>query len=207
MFGNTGRVIEVDLSAGTIEKKTLAEGLYKKYIGGSGLAAKLFWDRGNFTADPLSPEAMLIFMNGPFAGLKMSGASRNSVAGRSPLTGSWGDSSCGGYFAPELRYAGYDGIVITGKAANPSLILIVDDDVKIVDAAALWGKGIETANAELKGTYGKAARTVLIGPAGEAGVRFANVMNEAHHAFGRAGFGAVMGSKNLKGIVVKATKK
>jgi len=207
MFGNTGNIIEVDLSTGKIEKKTLPEEVYKKYIGGSGLAAKIFWDRGNFTADPLAPEAMLVFMNGPFAGLKMSGASRNSVAGRSPLTGSWGDSSCGGYFAPELRYAGYDGIIITGKAKSPSLILIADDKVSIDDSTPWWGKGIEAVNVELKKKYGKDARTVLIGPAGEKGVKFANVMNEAHHAFGRAGFGAVMGAKNLKGIVVKATKK
>ena len=207
MFGNTGNIIEVDLSTGKIEKKTLPEEVYKKYIGGSGLAAKIFWDRGNFTADPLAPEAMLVFMNGPFAGLKMSGASRNSVAGRSPLTGSWGDSSCGGYFAPELRYAGYDGIIITGKAKSPSLILIADDKVSIDDSTPWWGKGIEAVNVELKKKYGKDARTVLIGPAGEKGVKFAIVMNEAHHAFGRAGFGAVMGAKNLKGIVVKATKK
>ena len=207
MFGNTGKVIEVDLSAGTIGKKTLPEEYYKKYIGGSGLAAKLFWDRGNFDTEPLAPEAMLVFMNGPFAGLKMSGASRNSVAGRSPLTGAWGDSSCGGYFAPELRYAGYDGIVITGKAEAPSLLVIEDDNVSLVDAAPYWGKGIESVNDGLKEKYGKNCRTVVIGPAGEKQVKFANIMNEAHHAFGRAGFGAVMGAKNLKGIVVKATKK
>ena len=105
MFGNTGKIVEVNLTTGAVERKTLPEEYYKKYIGGSGLAAKLFWDRGDFTSDPLAPEATLTFMNGPFAGLKMAGASRNSVTGRSPLTGVWGDSSCGGYFAPELRYA------------------------------------------------------------------------------------------------------
>jgi len=207
MFGNTGKIIEVNLTTGAVEHKNLPEEYYKKYIGGSGLAAKLFWDRGNFSADPLAPEAMLVFMNGPCAGLKMSGASRNSVAGRSPLTGVWGDSSCGGYFAPELRYSGYDGIIITGKAADPTLLVIQGDKVALEAAAAYWGKGIETVNAELKAAYGKDARTILIGPAGEKLVKFANIMNEAHHAFGRAGFGAVMGSKNLKGIVVKAVKK
>ncbi len=140
MFGNTGKIIEVNLTTGAVERKTLPEEYYKKYIGGSGLAAKLFWDRANYTTDPLAPEATLIFMNGPFAGLKMSGASRNSVAGRSPLTGVWGDSSCGGYFAPELRYAGLDGIVITGKAAAPTLIVIQDDKVTLEAAAAVLGK-------------------------------------------------------------------
>lgn len=207
MFGNTGKVIDIDLTKGTIGTITSPEADYRKFIGGSGLAAKLFWDRGDFDVDPLSPEAMLIFMNGPFAGLKLSGASRNSVAGRSPLTGNWADSSCGGYFAPELRYAGYDGIVIAGRAEVPSLIVIEDDKVEIVAAQELWGMGIEGANKELKSKYGKNARTVLIGPAGENGVLFANIMNEAHHAFGRTGFGAVMGSKNLKGLVVTASKK
>ena len=207
MFGNTGKVIDIDLTKGTTETITLDDGDYKKFIGGSGLAAKLFWDRGNFDADPLSPEAMLIFMNGPFAGLKISGVSRNSVAGRSPLTGNWADSSCGGYFAPELRYAGFDGIIITGKAEKPSLIAINDDKVEIIDAKDLWGSGIESANTTLKEKHGKNARTVLIGPAGENGVLFANIMHEAHHSFGRTGFGAIMGSKNLKGLVVTASKK
>ena len=207
MFGNTGKVIEIDLTGGSAEITDLPEEYYKKYIGGSGLATKVFWERGDFDADPLSPEAMLIFMNGPFAGLKLSGASRNSVAGRSPLTGGWADSSCGGFFAPELRYAGYDGIIITGKAKKPSMVIIEDDKIEVVDATDLWGKGIEEVNSSLKGKYGKNARTVIIGPAGENLVKYACVMNEAHHAFGRTGFGAIMGSKNLKGLVVKASKK
>jgi aldehyde:ferredoxin oxidoreductase len=163
MFGNTGKIIEVDLSAGTIEQKNLPEEYYRKYIGGSGLAA-LFWDEETYP--PTAAEACRL-MNGPFAGLKMSGASRNSAAGRSPLTGVWGDSSCGGYFAPELRYAGFDGIVITGKAAAPTLLVIQDDTATLVDAAAYWTKGVESVNTELKAKYGKDARTVLIGPAGE----------------------------------------
>lgn len=96
MKGNTGKIINVDLTAGSSQIETLPEEYYKQYIGGSGLAAKIFWERGRFDIDPLAPEAMLIFMNGPFAGLKISGASRNSVAGCSPLTGHWGDSSGGG---------------------------------------------------------------------------------------------------------------
>ncbi len=207
MFGNTGRVIEVDLSAGRIEVTSQPEEYYRKFIGGSGVAAKIFWDRGGFDADPLSPEAMLIFMSGPFAGLRISGTSRNSAAGRSPLTGSWGDSSCGGYFAPELRYAGYDGIIITGKAERPSLLMIRDEEISLKDAGSFWGKGTGEVNSRLKGSYGKDYRTILIGPAGENLVKFSCILNEGHHAYGRCGFGAVMGSKNLKGIVVKASKK
>jgi aldehyde:ferredoxin oxidoreductase len=204
MHGNTGKILRVDLSTGETRTSNLPEEYYQKYIGGSGLAAKVFWEEGDFNADPLSPEAMLIFMNGPFAGLKLSGASRNSVAGRSPLTGCWGDSSCGGYFAPELRYAGYDGIIITGKALSPSMLLLEDDQTRVLDAAEYWGKGIEEATRLIKARYGKSYRTLVIGPAGENLVKYAVILNEGHHAFGRAGFGAIMGSKNLKAVVVKA---
>ena len=207
MKANTGKIIRVDLNAGAVNIETLPENNYREYVGGSGLAAKYFWDKGDFNADALSPESLLIFMNGPFSGLKLNGASRNSVAGRSPLTGHWADSSCGGFFAPELRYAGYDGIVITGKSPGHSVLLIEDDKIAIVDGTEYWGKGIEEVNKSLKKKYGKTHRTVVIGPAGENLVKFAGIMNEGHHVFGRAGFGAVMGSKNLKAIVVKAEKK
>lgn len=207
MYGNTGKIIVVDLTVGKIEVETLPETDYLSYIGGSGLAARLFWKRGNIQADPLSPEAILLLMNGPFAGLKLSGASRSSIAGRSPLTGNWGDSSCGGYFAPELRYAGFDGIILTGKAAKPSLLVIEDSAIRIESAEAYWGKGIESVNRSLKEKFGKTWRNLVIGPAGENQVKYAMILNEAHHAFGRAGFGAVMGSKNLKAIVVKASSK
>ncbi len=204
MHGNTGKILRVDLSTGETRISTLPEEYYRKYIGGSGLAAKVFWEEGDFNADPLSAEAMLIFMNGPFAGLKLSGASRNSVAGRSPLTGCWGDSSCGGYFAPELRYAGYDGIVITGKAPVPSMLLLEGDQAHVLDAAEYWGKGIEEVTRLIKARYGRSYRTLVIGPAGENLVKYAMILNEGHHAFGRAGFGAIMGSKNLKAVVVRA---
>lgn len=207
MYGNTGKIIVVDLSTENISIETLPESYYLSYIGGSGLAAKLFWEKANIKAEPLSPEAMLVFMNGPLAGLKLSGASRSSVGGRSPLTGGWGDSSCGGYFAPELRYAGFDGIVITGKASRPAILVIKDSSISLENAEAFWGKGIESVNQSLKDKYGKNWRTLIIGPAGENQVKYAMILNEAHHAFGRAGFGAVMGSKNLKAIVVKASSK
>jgi aldehyde:ferredoxin oxidoreductase len=207
MNGNTGKIININLGMGRVGIETLPEEYYTGYIGGSGLAAKIFWERGDFNAAPLSPEAMLIFANGPFAGLKISGASRNSVAGRSPLTGNWGDSSCGGYFAPELRYAGYDGIIINGRAEEPSMILIEDEKISVIKSFEYWGKGTEEVNRSIKDKYGKNCRTLIIGPAGENLVKYAIILNEGHHAFGRAGFGAVMGSKNLKAIVVKASGK
>ncbi|NPU85648.1 MAG: aldehyde ferredoxin oxidoreductase family protein [Syntrophaceae bacterium] len=207
MKGNTGKILNVDLTAGKTEIEALPEAWYRQYIGGSGLAAKLFMERGRFDLDPLDPSAMLIFMNGPFAGLRLSGASRNSVAGCSPLTGHWGDSSCGGYFAPELRYCGLDGIVITGRTEKPSLLLVEDDRAQVLDASDLWGKGTEEVTRLLKERYGKNARTLVIGPAAERLVKFALILNDGHHATGRAGFGTLMGAKQLKAVVVKASKK
>ena len=207
MWGNTGKIIDVDLSEECSGITEVPNEHYRKYIGGSGLAARIFWDRGDFTADPLSPEAMLIFMSGPLAGLKLSGASRNSVAGCSPLTGHWGDSSCGGHFAPELRYCGFDGIVLTGAAPAPLMLVVEGDEVSLLDASEYWGKGIEEVNRAIKYRFGKGYRTLIIGPAGENRVKFSCILNEFHHAFGRAGFGAVMGSKNLKAIVVRAKRR
>jgi aldehyde:ferredoxin oxidoreductase len=204
MFGNTGKIITVDLESGRTATESLPEAYYRNFIGGSGLAAKYFWENGDFSLDPLDPAAMLIFMNGPLAGLRLSGASRGSVAARSPLTGNWGDSSCGGYFAPALRYAGYDGIVITGRAASPVWLHIDEKTVTLRAAHDLWGKTTSETDQALKAENGRFCRTLVIGPAGEHGVRYANIMNEAHHAFGRAGFGAVMGFKNLKAIAVNA---
>ncbi len=207
MNANTGKIININLSSGQVKIETLPEEWYRLYIGGSGMAAKIFQERGDFSLEPLDPKAMLIFMNGPFAGLKLSGASRGSVAGCSPLTGHWGDSSCGGYFAPELRYCGFDGIVITGRAEKPSLIRIEGDAIELLAADAYWGLGTEETTRLLKGQFGKSSRTMTIGPAGENGVKFANIMHDGHNAAGRAGFGALMGSKNLKAVVVRALNK
>ncbi|MBI9087408.1 MAG: aldehyde ferredoxin oxidoreductase family protein [Desulfobacterales bacterium] len=206
MYGNTGKIVRVDLSSGKIDIQSLPEAIYRKYIGGSGLAAAYFWEHGDPGADALNPAAMLIFMNGPFAGLRISGASRNCVAGRSPLTGTWGDASCGGWFAPALRYAGYDGIVITGQAASPVMLQISDDRIELQAADALWGMSVDDADRAIKADMGRYCRTVAIGPAGENRVRYANILNEAHHAFGRCGFGAIMGAKRLKAIAVNASK-
>ncbi|HNW27014.1 MAG TPA: aldehyde ferredoxin oxidoreductase family protein [Spirochaetota bacterium] len=206
MHGNTGKIADISLAEGTVTMLNLPEDTYRSFIGGSGLGAKLFWDRADFSADPLSPEALFILMNGPLTGIRLSGASRMSATARSPLTGGLAESSCGGYFAPALRLAGYDGLVITGRADKPSVICIDKDIITIEDAASLWGRGIEESTMALHGTYGKKSTSLVIGPAGENLVPFACILNEAHHAFGRCGMGAVMGSKNLKAIVVKEAK-
>ena len=202
MNGNTGRIAAVDLSSGTVETLDCPEETYRRFIGGSGLAARIFWDRADFSAEPLAPEALLIFMNGPLAGVKLSGASRMCAAARSPLTGGFADTSCGGHFPPALKFAGFDGLVITGKAGVPSILKIADATVTIEAAGDAWGRGIYATNAMLEAKFGKDSTSLAIGPAGEAMVPFACILNRAHHAFGRCGLGAVMGSKHLKAIVV-----
>lgn len=204
MKGNTGRIADIDLSSGTVSILQLPEETYRRYIGGSGLAAKIFWDRADFSADPLSPEAILILMNGPLTGVKLSGVSRMNATARSPLTGGIAESSCGGYFPPALRLAGFDGLILSGRAARPSVLLIENESVTIRDAGDLWGRGVLECTRELHKTYGKKSTSLVIGPAGENGVPFACILNEAHHAFGRCGMGAVMGSKNLKALVVQS---
>jgi aldehyde:ferredoxin oxidoreductase len=207
MHGNTGKIVLIDLTGNTLESLTLPEETYRRFMGGSGLAAKIFWDRADFAADALSPEALFILMNGPLTGIRLSGASRMNATARSPLTGGLAESSCGGYFPPALRLAGYDGLIITGKAAQPSLLLIDKGTLTIEDAGSLWGKGVLECTADLHKAYGKKSTSLVIGPAGENMVPFACVLNEAHHAFGRCGMGAVMGSKNLKALVVNSEAK
>ncbi|TAL36209.1 MAG: hypothetical protein EPN93_08880 [Spirochaetes bacterium] len=205
MYANTGKIASLELTSGHAEEINLPAQTYASYIGGSGLAARIFFERADLSADPLAPEAMFLLMNGPLAGIKLSGASRMCAAARSPLTGTFADSSCGGYFAPAFRYAGYDGLVLTGRLEQPSLIVIEEETISIQDADFLWGRGIEECTSLIRGRYGARARSLVIGPAGENMVPFACIMHEAHHAFGRCGLGAVLGSKNVKAIVVKAS--
>lgn len=207
MEGNTGQLLSINVSDGSTELFYPPPDYYTRFIGGAGLAARLFLEKGNLEADPLSPESLLIFSLGPFAGLRLSGASRFSAAARSPLTGHWADSSCGGNFAPELRHAGLDGMLVSGKSETPSIIVISDGDARIETHPELWGLGVEATTAKLKEDFGRACKTLVIGPAGENLVRFACIMNDGHDAFGRAGLGAVMGSKGIKAIVVRAKNK
>jgi len=207
MNGNTGKIADINLSTGIVKILELPVDTYRRFVGGSGLAAKIFWDRADFSAGALSPEAILILMNGPLTGIKLSGVSRMNATARSPLTGVLAESSCGGYFPPALRQAGYDGLIISGRAAGTSLLLIENGNVIIKDAKSLWGKGILECTENLQKTYGKKSTALVIGPAGENMIPFACILNEAHHAFGRCGMGAVMGSKNLKAIVVKTEAK
>ncbi len=204
--GYAGRFLRVDLEGGRCSPFTVEEDCLRKFIGGSSLGAKLFLDGYPLDADPLAPESPLMVMTGPMVGSGFPGTSRFAVCAKSPLTGIWGESACGGTFGPELKKAGYDGIVITGCAEKPVVLSILEGEAKLTDASDLWGKDVyETADL-LKETD-KRAQTLVIGPAGENLVRFAAIGNDKGHFVGRTGLGAVMGSKRLKAILVRGEGK
>jgi len=179
MHGYVGKLLEVDLTSGVVRDLPLDAAVARDYIGGSGLAARLYLDR--VTApypEPFDPANPLIILTGPVAGHLVPGSSRFAVCTRSPLTGLWGESSGGGYLAPALKAAGCDGLIIIGKAARPVYLLVQDGSVVIRDAEGLWGKDTYETDAALKRLHGKQARTLSIGQAGERLVRFAAAVHD-----------------------------
>jgi aldehyde:ferredoxin oxidoreductase len=206
-FGTHGRVLVVDLTTGKHEVEYVAEDVYRKFLGGYGLGAYLMWKHFPAKADALAPEACFAIVSGLLTGLRTPFSGRIQIVGKSPLTGTWADSNSGGSVASQLRRAGYDALVVRGRAAQPSVLVVQDDAVKIEPAGELWGKEIPEAFDVLRARYGKNSEVGVsaIGPAGESGARIASVMNDRYHAFGRQGFGAIYGSKNLKAIVVGGT--
>ncbi|NQT48455.1 MAG: aldehyde ferredoxin oxidoreductase, partial [Chloroflexi bacterium] len=208
MAGFEGKMLEVDLTTGEIGSSTVDKDVLRKFIGGSGLAAKLFLDRVSPDVDPLSPDNQLFIMTGPLSGNTIPGGARFSVGTKSPLTNMWGESCSGGNFASELRGAGWDGIILQGASSKPVYMVIEDGKVEIKDASDLWGKGNYEVTDILKERHGgKKAKVLAIGQAGENLVRYAGICNEKRDYAARCGLGAVMGSKKLKAVVVKGTGK
>ena len=210
MFGSIwNKILRVNLSTGEISTQSFEEDVWRKYIGGSGLCAKIVSDETDGRTDPLSPDNVLAVMTGPLAGTGIPCAGRFHAAAKSPLTGILGEGNCGGNFSVKFKKAGYDGIVVTGASDQPVYINIEDDKVEILDAAALWGKDSFETDALLKEKHGKGTENLYIGPAGERLVKISALMNAGREgrAIGRCGLGAVMGSKKLKAISVNGTKK
>ncbi|ASJ00188.1 aldehyde ferredoxin oxidoreductase [Thermococcus gorgonarius] len=207
MYGNWGRFLRVNLSTGEIKVEEYDEELAKKWLGSRGLAIYFLLRDMDPKVDPLSPENKLIITPGPLSGTSAPTGGRYNVVTKSPLTGFITMANSGGYFGAELKFAGWDGIIVEGKAESPVYIYIKDDNVEIRDASHLWGKVVsETEEAIKKEIGSKKLHIASIGPAGENLVKFAAVMNDGHRAAGRAGVGAVMGSKNLKAIAVEGSK-
>jgi aldehyde:ferredoxin oxidoreductase len=205
MKGWNGQLLRVDLTKIKTKVQEYDADLAKRFVGGRGFAVKLLWDELNPGTDPLSPENMLIFATGPLTGFVLPNSGKMVVASKSPLTGGYGDGNLGTTASPNLRKAGLDAIIITGKASKPSYLLIDDDTHEIRDASDLWGLDSYKAEAKLKETHGATSGALLIGPSGENLTRIATVVSQEGRAGGRPGMGAVMGSKNLKAIVIHGT--
>jgi aldehyde:ferredoxin oxidoreductase len=198
----------VDLSAGSTSVTALDEKLLKMFVGGAGLGARLLYDMVDKDTDPLSPENPLLYLTGPLCGTMAPTGSKSTFCSRSPKTGLLGYSTVGGHLGADLKFAGYDGIIFTGAAEKPAYLLVEDSDVEIRDAKHLWGKNTEQVWEELKKETGhKNAGIARIGIAGENLVKFASIIVDHHRAAGRTGQGAVMGSKNLKAIVIHGTNR
>ena len=202
--GWMGTILRVDLTAGTVAKEPLNMKDANDYVGARGLGTKYYCNEVDPKVDPLSPENKLIFMTGPLTGTAASSSGRYEIVSKAPLTGIIGASNSGGHFGPELKYAGYDGIIFEGKADHPVYLNINDEDVQILDASDLWGKDCHATTEALEEKHGK-IRVSCIGTPGERQMLYAAVMNDKNRAAGRGGMGAVMGSKNLKAVVVRGT--
>lgn len=203
-FGYNGKILHVNLTDRSWEIETPDENWYRTYVGGSALAAYYLLKGLKPGIDPLSENNMLVFACSVVTGAPLSGFSRYSVAAKSPLTGAIGRTEAGGYFGPELKFAGYDAVVIRGRADTPVYLYIRDGEVAIKDADHLWGQdNWNTLDKIREDTGEKRVRVASIGPAGERMIPFACVQNDLEHFNGRTGMGAVMGSKNLKAVAVR----
>lgn len=200
------RIAYIDLSTGKIETRPIPIEVRRKFLGGRGLDAYLLYNHSEKDVDPFSPENPLIVSAGLLVGTLASATSRTHVMAKSPLTGLLGSANMGGFFSPELRWAGFDHLVIKGKAEKPVYLFIHNGEIEIRDARNLWGKSVTEAQWAVREELGDPdVKCLVCGPAGERLVRFANVMTGVKNAGGRTGMGAVMGSKNLKLIAVRGT--
>ena len=200
MNGYMGKILHVDLSSERLWDEALNEDYARKYVGGSGLAARYLYDVIDAGTDPLGPQNPLLFLTGPLVGTQFTSAGRYSACARSPLTGIWGEANSGGFFGPELRYAGYDGIWIHGASPRPVWLSIMEGAAALHDAADIWGSDIYMTQRHLQEELGeKRARVACIGVAGEHQVKLAGIANDHGRFAARTGLGAVMGSKRLQG--------
>ncbi|MFX1496345.1 MAG: aldehyde ferredoxin oxidoreductase family protein [Promethearchaeota archaeon] len=207
-FGYSGNILRVNLSTNKISIEHPEELFYRKYIGGEGFVAYFLLKETQKGLNPLSDKNKLIFATGPLTGTNIPGTGRNSIGAKSPLTGAIGVSEVGGYWGAELKHAGYDVIIIEGKAHEPKYLWIHDKEVQIKPAGHLWGKVTgDTQKLILKELEDKYIRVASIGKAGENLVRYACIINDYRNAAGRSGMGAVMGSKNLKAIAIRGSNK
>ena len=207
MAAVTAKILHVDLTTRTTRVEEIPEPILRRHLGGGGLAAYLLLRDMPPGVDPLGPDNVLVFTTSIINGLSLSGTNRYTAAAKSPLTGGYGESEAGGWWAPELRAAGYDGIAVRGRAESPVYLWIKDGQVEFRDARPYWGKLSGEVQEGIEQELGdKRIRVLQTGISGERGVRFAAIVNQLKHFHGRCGLGAVMGAKNLKAIAVRGSK-
>jgi len=205
MLGWTGHILRVNLTTRTHEKESFSEEFATTWVGGRGFAAKILFDELAPGIDPLGPENKLIVALGPISGIPAPNTGKAVVAAKSPLTGFYGDGNLGTRVTEQLRKAGYDALIVEGKAARPTMLYIEDDRVEFLPAAEVWGQGTFATNDWIYERYGKGVGVLNIGQGGENMVRYAVIRSMEGRSGGRPGMGAVMGSKLLKAIVVRGT--
>ncbi len=206
MGGWTGKALRVNLTSGQHTVEDIPRQWLEEYVGGRGLGDRYLYEEMDPTVDPFSPDNKLLFVTGPLTGTPAPCGARYMVVTKGALTGAITTSNSGGFWGPELKFAGYDMLILEGAAPKPSYLYIYDDLVEVRDASAYWGKGTAATEDGLREEVGiPQLRIAGIGPAGENKVRFACIINDKHRAAGRSGVGAVMGSKNLKAIAVRGT--
>ena len=205
----TGKYLRVDLTQGTTAVEQFPELDYRMFMGGAAMAAAILMRELKPGVDPLGPDNILVFSTCPLTGIPLSGTNRFTAAAKSPLTDGYGEGEAGGWWGPELKFAGIDGIIFKGISPQPVYLAIEDDKIELRDARDLWGMDNYTLTDLLKERHGKEKRpkVLSIGPAGENLVKFATICNDKGDFIGRTGMGAVMGSKRLKAIVVRGTQK
>ncbi|MCK5157190.1 MAG: aldehyde ferredoxin oxidoreductase family protein [Spirochaetales bacterium] len=196
----------INLSTGKITIEESPAETVQKYLGSRGYAAKILYDNVGVDVEPLSPENYLIFSTGPLTGTPWPTSARYTVTAKSPLTGAYGYANSSGFFGPELRRAGFDALVFTGRSKHPVVLVVDDNNLSLVDGGDLWGKDTEETENLLKKRY-DGSRVASIGPGGENLVKISSVINDYGRAAARCGMGAVMGSKNLKAVVTRASGK
>ncbi|MBT8366398.1 MAG: aldehyde ferredoxin oxidoreductase, partial [Deltaproteobacteria bacterium] len=176
--GYTGKILDVDLTSATLSEAELDRSLAQGYMGGKGLGAKILFDQLPARCDPLSADNILVFATGPLTGTLAPSSGRFEVCTKSPATGLWLDSNCGGFFGPELKFAGYDMVIVRGKAVQPMLLVIDDEKFELRPAGDLWGVDAIATHRQIKESCGKEFKVACIGPAGVNGVLFAGFISE-----------------------------
>ncbi|MFC1900848.1 aldehyde ferredoxin oxidoreductase family protein [Chloroflexota bacterium] len=201
--GYMGKILFVNLSTGEIKEETPDESLYRDYMGGYGIGARIMYDRQKPGVDPLGPDNMLGITTGPLTGTPAPVGTRYTAVAKSPLTGGWGDANSGGIFGPYLKFAGYDAVFFTGISDKPVYLLIDNGKAELKDASKLWGMDCYETEDAIKAEHGDDTESISIGPSGEKLSLISCIITERGAAAGRSGLGAVMGSKKLKAVAAK----